>query len=271
MSQTTNSQKQTQQRDAAQGGREKRPHVNTTVDRTKGSSHSTPSNSSSPSGNRLTPSSAHSSASPKASSATSADMENPVGKCAFCQILRGELSSTVIEEWDDAICFIPLDPCAPGHVLVVPKIHVKNGEEDPVVTAKTILRAMEKPHELMQNAMQHLGEQLPKETKFDYNTQFSRGENATQSVFHLHIHLVPRFTDDGLLIMWTDQTKGRFNTTGKRMIKVSSCLGKGVPDEKKCSYCKKRHMMTKEQQTKFYEHCHKAPSKLPSKAASLSN
>jgi histidine triad (HIT) family protein len=174
---------------------------------------------------------------------------DPIDSCIFCKILRGDVPSTVIKEWEDAICVIPLDACAPGHVLVLPKTHVKNGEEDKNVTAKTIACAMDNPRELMTKAMQHLQEPLPKNSDFDYNTQFSKGKDATQTVFHLHIHLVPRFPNDGLTLPWTGQDSGHYNTTGKPKIQPSKC--QGVPEEKKGVCCRRKQMMRKEEQQRL--------------------
>ena len=149
-----------------------------------------------------------------------------VEHCVFCRILRGELPYVEIEEMDHTICVIPLDPCAPGHVLYIPKRHVCNGEEEPGVTAQTVLDSMQHPQENMVRAMSLMkdedaeflvdGDGIP---EFDYNVQFSKGTNATQSIFHLHVHHVPRFPGDELPIMWSGQQKGFYNTRTKKEIR----------------------------------------------------
>lgn len=240
--------KQKQQSDGVQSGHKQQLKLNDTmVLRSRFKKDTSSSISPKP----LAPSSTPSSSSHGPSQSAPAKMDThseAINSCAFCQILRGELPATVIKEWDDIICLIPLDSCTPGHVLVIPKQHVKDGAEDAAVTAGTIRCAMEDPRELMRKAAQHLKEPLPSAIDFDFNTQFSTGINATQTVFHLHVHLVPRFAGDGLPIMWTGQEKGHYNTTGRPKIKIPTC--KAMPDEKKCSLCKRRHMMTKEQQIK---------------------
>src|SRR5690606_25182872 len=101
--------------------------------------------------------------------------------CVFCQIVAGEAPATVIREWPDAIAIVPLRPVAPGHVLVIPRTHVADATVDPDVTAVTMRRAAELA--------------VP-----PCNLITSAGRPATQTVFHLHIHVVPRRVGDGLAL-----------------------------------------------------------------------
>jgi histidine triad (HIT) family protein len=108
--------------------------------------------------------------------------------CIFCEIVAGRASATVVHEWDDTVALIPLNPVAAGHTLVIPREHVADFGADPEVTAATMRRAAQLVHW-----------RAPKEA---YNLITSRGREATQSVFHLHVHLVPRVFDDGLALPW---------------------------------------------------------------------
>jgi histidine triad (HIT) family protein len=251
-------------------GPPQRPRVDTAAHRTKGpgsnansasspsgkpsipSAHGSPGQSPARKGNSAPPS-AHSQSPLRGRRANSAPMDPRsnssalVENCAFCKILRGELPAKIIEDWVDAVCFIPNQPVAPGHVLVVPRIHVRNGHEDPQVTAATVLRAMENPHDLMRRAAAHIGKTLP-DGNFPYNTIWSWGKPATQSVEHLHIHLVPRAEKDGLPILWTDQDKhpGCHNTTDHPRIKDSTCT---TP----CPHLKRLNPMTKVQQIGYLQ------------------
>ena len=161
------------------------------------------------------------------------DQADPAASCIFCKIVQEEMPSTLIEEWESTICIMPLNPCAPGHVIYIPKKHVQNGHEHPETTANTIDCAMKNPHENMIGAMEKEQQPLPRKSDgtldpdFDYNTQFSKGLNATQTIFHLHVHLVPRTLDDGLPIMWTGQPKGHYNTRGRP--KNHTSCGKNCP------------------------------------------
>ena len=105
--------------------------------------------------------------------------------CPFCEIVAGRSPCTLVREWDDAMAFAPLAPVTPGHVLVIPKVHVPDFTTAHYVSAMTMHRAAE----LMQDSG-------------PMNLITSKGREATQSVFHLHLHLVPRAEGDGLALPW---------------------------------------------------------------------
>jgi histidine triad (HIT) family protein len=108
--------------------------------------------------------------------------------CVFCSIVREDTDATVIRTWPEAQAIVPLNPVTPGHTLVIPRRHVIDFTEDPEVSAATMRRAAE--------LAAGVG---------PVNLITSKGREATQSVFHLHIHLVPRTTGDGLPLPWTPQ------------------------------------------------------------------
>jgi len=114
-----------------------------------------------------------------------------VTTCPFCEIAAGRAPATVVREWDDALAIVPRGGgITPGHLLVIPKQHVADFGEDPDVSAATMRRAAELA----------AGDQ-------PMNLITSRGSAATQTVFHLHLHLVPRRAGDGLALPWTRQQK----------------------------------------------------------------
>lgn len=106
--------------------------------------------------------------------------------CIFCQIVQGEAEALIIKSWPTALAFRPLNPVTPGHTLVIPRVHVPDFGTDPFVSAVAMLAAAE----------------LASESPEPMNLITSRGREATQSVFHLHLHLVPRAKDDGLALPW---------------------------------------------------------------------
>jgi histidine triad (HIT) family protein len=112
--------------------------------------------------------------------------------CVFCQIAAGEAPATVVREWPDAMAIVPINPVTDGHILVIPRGHVADVAEDPVVSGAVMARAAE------------LAAQLP-----SANVITSMGSAATQTVFHLHLHVVPRSTGDGLPLPWTVQQAQR--------------------------------------------------------------
>ena len=108
--------------------------------------------------------------------------------CVFCDIVHGKADAKIVHWWPRTIAFEPLNPVTPGHVLVVPLQHVRDATEDVDVTARTMAAAA--------GFAQSVG---------PCNLLTSIGAEATQSVFHLHIHVVPRRAGDGLKLPWTDQ------------------------------------------------------------------
>jgi histidine triad (HIT) family protein len=104
--------------------------------------------------------------------------------CPFCRrIVRQEYDAG--DEW--AVTFEPLNTAAPGHRLFVPRIHVADALENPGITGQT---------------MRYAATWAAAYGLRPCNLITSTGAEATQSVFHLHIHLVPRRAGDGLTLPW---------------------------------------------------------------------
>lgn len=116
----------------------------------------------------------------------------PVSDCVFCNIIQGQASATTVREWDDALAIVPLNPVVEGHLLVIPKLHVVDAASDPEMSGQVMRRAAE----IVQRPA---------------NIITSLGIDATQSVFHLHLHVVPRAADDGIALPWYSgrRSKGR--------------------------------------------------------------
>ena len=106
--------------------------------------------------------------------------------CVFCDIVAGTSPADIILDWPSILIFTPLNPVVEGHVLVIPKKHVADFTEDPVESGFTMVAAAE----------------YARDFDMPMNLITSRGREATQSVFHLHLHLVPRAKDDGLALPW---------------------------------------------------------------------
>lgn len=109
-----------------------------------------------------------------------------MSECIFCRIVAGRASARMVREWPDAVAFVPLNPVVQdGHLLVVPRVHVADAVEDPNLTGAVMAHAAA----------------LAAEYEFS-NLLTSVGRPATQSVFHLHIHVVRRSPQDGLMLPW---------------------------------------------------------------------
>lgn len=113
--------------------------------------------------------------------------------CAFCAIAAGQAPAVIVREWPDTLAIRPRSGGVnDGHVLVLPRVHVADAGTDPDVTAAVSRRAAE------------LMAEHP-----DANLITSKGEAATQTVYHLHVHIVPRTKGDGLPLPWTPQHAAR--------------------------------------------------------------
>lgn len=117
-------------------------------------------------------------------------MPDPNDPCVFCEIIAGRSPVEWVLNpeyyWPDTVAFVPLNPVVEGHTLVVPRTHVADFASNPEVSAMTMKRAAE----------------LMQWTPRPMNVITSRGPEATQSIFHLHLHLVPRAENDGLALPW---------------------------------------------------------------------
>ncbi|MCG5215856.1 HIT domain-containing protein [Streptosporangium soli] len=113
--------------------------------------------------------------------------------CVFCAIVAGQAPSTMIREWPEVIAIAPRSGgVTPGHVLVIPREHVADVGTDPAVSALTMAAAAQ------------LAGELPAA-----NVITSKGSAATQTVYHLHLHVVPRVAGDDLPLPWTPQHAAR--------------------------------------------------------------
>jgi histidine triad (HIT) family protein len=110
--------------------------------------------------------------------------------CPFCDRIRcGDCRSLPY----DCVAFAPLYPVTPGHLLVVPRRHAADASRDPEGAAN----AMRAAAELLRDMDFHDGPAL------QANIITSIGPDATQTVLHTHLHIVPRVAGDGLHLPWT--------------------------------------------------------------------
>lgn len=111
--------------------------------------------------------------------------------CIFCKIIKGEVKADIISEDEVCLVFKPLKPVTDGHILVVPKDHSENILDiDDKILKEVVITSKE------------ISSDIIKENKATgVNLLHASGKDAQQSVFHFHIHIVPRRLDDGL-DMW---------------------------------------------------------------------
>lgn len=111
------------------------------------------------------------------------------GACIFCEIVAGSSPATILWHNDFSLIIEPLNPVTPGHVIALPKTHVDNFSEEWLPSA-----------EVMEAVFQYT-----RNLGMDYNVITSSGHSATQTVRHLHVHVIPRVPGDGLLLPWSNQ------------------------------------------------------------------
>jgi len=108
--------------------------------------------------------------------------------CIFCKIIRGEIPSWKLFENDHIIAFLDITPISKGHTLVVPKRHAPSFDDL-------------KEEEIAQigQAIQRIAPALLKSVNATaYNIGMNNGKDAGQVVDHAHVHIIPRFPNDGL-------------------------------------------------------------------------
>lgn len=112
--------------------------------------------------------------------------------CEFCKIVRGESPAEVVFETASTLAFFPLEPATHGHTMVIPKQHVANFLEAPSSMAADLAVVSGHVGRAINQVMQPDG----------MNLITSAGEAASQSVMHLHVHLVPRWRNDVVGDIW---------------------------------------------------------------------
>lgn len=112
--------------------------------------------------------------------------------CIFCKIIKGEIPSATIFEDDEFKVILDRFPSGEGHVLIIPKNHVANIFEIDEEQAGRLFKLAVKVSKVMKDV---LGFE-------NMNVLQNNGEVAGQSVFHFHMHLIPRYENDGINIKW---------------------------------------------------------------------
>jgi len=112
--------------------------------------------------------------------------------CLFCAIVAGDIPSTQVASTDRAIAFMDINPATPGHLLVIPRTHSTDLREASAedLTAATLL------------AQSLVGRVVERLDADGANLLSCIGAEAWQSVFHTHLHVIPRYKGDPLQLPW---------------------------------------------------------------------
>ncbi len=117
-------------------------------------------------------------------------------QCIFCKIIDGEIPSATIYEDEDFKVIMDISPAAAGHAIMLPKKHFANLYELDDQTASRALIVARKVATAMREELGCDG----------LNVLQNNGEAAGQTVFHYHIHLIPRMKEDTVNLSWQQKS-----------------------------------------------------------------
>lgn len=107
--------------------------------------------------------------------------------CIFCKVIRKEIPAYIVYEDEMALGFLDIHPRAPGHVMVIPKYHAATISELPGDLVDPVFQAVRKVAKRLEEVLGADGMTIG----------VNQGPISGQTVPHLHVHLMPRFADDG--------------------------------------------------------------------------
>jgi histidine triad (HIT) family protein len=115
-----------------------------------------------------------------------------VSDCIFCKVVAGELPSETIDSDERTVSIMDINPATRGHALVVPRAHSENVYDIAAEDLTASILAAKRLAERMRETLDPGG----------INVLSSTGRPAWQSVFHFHIHVIPRYPGDPLELPW---------------------------------------------------------------------
>jgi histidine triad (HIT) family protein len=112
--------------------------------------------------------------------------------CLFCRIVAGEIPATIIAQDERTVTFMDINPATRGHALVVPRAHARDVHE---IDTEDLAAVAAAAQAVAARAVQRLG-------AAGVNLLNASGAAAWQSVFHFHLHVIPRYEGDPLRLPW---------------------------------------------------------------------
>lgn len=112
--------------------------------------------------------------------------------CIFCKIVAGELPAALVGSDERVLAFLDINPATRGHALVIPRAHVEDIRE---IGSEDLAAAIALAQTIAVRARERLGAD-------GVNLLHSSGSAAWQTVFHFHIHVIPRYLGDPLRLPW---------------------------------------------------------------------
>jgi histidine triad (HIT) family protein len=112
--------------------------------------------------------------------------------CIFCQVLAGEIPSEEVDSDERTMTVMDINPATPGHMVVITRTHAESlfelGDEDLLAAMRTVRRVAQRMRETLDPA--------------GFNILHNIGRAAWQSIFHFHVHVIPRYENDPLKLPW---------------------------------------------------------------------
>ncbi len=121
------------------------------------------------------------------------------GDCLFCKIVAGEIPATMVGEDERTVAIMDINPATRGHVLVIPRMHAADLLEIEIEDLAACAVAAQRLALLMTERLDADG----------VNLVNSCGRDAWQTVFHFHLHVIPRYVGDPLRLPWTPEPGDR--------------------------------------------------------------
>jgi histidine triad (HIT) family protein len=112
--------------------------------------------------------------------------------CLFCKIVAGEIPATIVAQDDRTVTFMDINPATRGHALVVPRTHTRDLLEIDPEDLAAVAQAAQRMARTAEATLDADG----------INLINSCGAAAWQTVFHFHVHVIPRYADDPLRLPW---------------------------------------------------------------------
>ncbi len=135
---------------------------------------------------------------------------DPADGCVFCGILAGEVESSLVYEDEHVVAFMDITPVTPGHLLVVPRTHWPHLEDLDEDAGAHLFRVAHR----LARAVRRSGLRCD-----GVNLLLADGEAAFQEVFHVHLHVLPRFAGDSFRIDadWRTADRGELEAAAAKV------------------------------------------------------
>lgn len=122
-----------------------------------------------------------------------------MGECVFCAIVAGDAPAHVVHDDEATVAFMDINPATEGHVLVVPRRHSRDLWDLPPEDGEAVWRTTHRIALAAREAFQPDGLNILQATR----------PAAFQTVFHFHLHVIPRYRGDGLHPPWIPRSADR--------------------------------------------------------------